>query len=68
MDNSVDDLTLSDYSDGEENQSSEFEEEMDEEFPYQCMQCPENFKQMDEAQTHFFQYHQSNEKQNEGKY
>ena len=66
MNNSVIDLTMSDYSDGEENQSSEFEEEMDE-FPYQCKQCPENFRYMAEAQSHFFQYHQSNEKQNRGK-
>ena len=48
------DLTFD--SDGEENQSSEYEEETDE-FPYQCLQCPEKFKEMNEAQTHFFQNH-----------
>ena len=57
---------MSDYSDGEENQSSEYEEEMDE-FPYQCLQCPKKFKNMAEAQAHFFQDHQSTENQNGGK-
>ena len=65
MDNSVIDLTMSDYSDGEENQSSEYEEEMDE-FPYKCLKCPQKFKQMAEAQSHFTKFHSSNEKQNGG--
>ena len=65
MNNSVIDLTMSDYSDGEENQpSDDYEEEEIEEFPYKCLQCPAKFKDMAEAQNHFFQSHQSNEKQN----
>ena len=67
INNSVIDLTMSDYSDGEENLSSEFEEEI-EEFPYQCIKCPEKFKYMVKAQTHFLQIHQSNGKQGENKY
>ena len=69
MDNSVIDLTLSDYSDGEENQPSDgYEEEETEEFPYKCLQCPAKFKVMAEAQNHFFQNHQhSSEIQNRGK-
>ena len=35
-------------------------EEVDE-FPYKCQQCPEKFRQMCEAQTHFFGAHQNSQ-------
>ena len=43
-------------------EGSEFSdsEEVDE-FPYKCQQCPEKFRQMCEAQTHFFGAHQNSE-------
>ena len=68
MNSSMIDLTMSDYSDGEENQpSDDYEEEEAEDFPYKCLQCPAKFKVMAEAQNHFFQNHQSSEIQNGGK-
>ena len=35
-------------------------EEFDE-FPYKCQKCPEKFRQICEAQTHFFGAHQNSE-------
>ena len=49
-------------SDLSENEFSDSEEV--DEFPYKCQQCPEKFRQMCEAQTHFFGAHQNSEEDN----
>jgi predicted SprT family Zn-dependent metalloprotease len=53
----------SDFSENENEFSNCDSEEMDE-FPYKCQKCPEKFRQISEAQTHFFGAHQNSEKNN----
>ena len=42
------------------NEGPEFSDNVEiDEFPYKCQQCPEKYRQMCEAQTHFFGAHQN---------
>ena len=51
-------------SDLSENENEFSDSEEVDEFPYKCQQCPEKFRQMCEAQTHFFGAHQNSEEDN----